>query len=724
MSTESQLPRLASPSPRALSSGFTASFATACATAVLLLAACGQKSDPPPRSEGLVAPIHGAAPEGTDPPGGAPGAPPNADLVRSAVDGPDAQAAPRPSASEGSGRAEEAVAALLDATVGRVRARVPAVDAAATWRAAADRQDAPFARFLVRAQTRFGGTPILLREEAAPGLSEALLAALNDLEAHAVDPTPYDRDGVVTALGRAGDLVEVTAEQRLGPFQDEEGKALWQAALLTLDAAPRDQVFARLAGAGDEDDVRERLPLVEKWLVDAATADAARAKAWMAADVRALVAFARYAMDFRYLRSTNPYRKPDVFDERLDQVAGAILKHVEAARSDMGAALATLRPTHPLYDRVRAFLPKYRALAAAPDGERPKEFKTGRRLKKGKHGPEAAALRERLRAEGYDPGPPSDRFDEALTAAVIEFQETHGVAPLGEVGPQTTKVLNVTMERRLKQLTVSLQRWRENPIGHATGRHVRINLPEYELQLWEDDRIVERHKVIVGSGAVVTDLTKKTIGYLNRTRTLDSALYQIILNPYWRVPKRIAVQEIGPEAESDPKYLESHGFRLTSGPGGEPLYVQSPGPKNPLGRVKFLFENDFALYLHDTDKRWLFKETQRDFSHGCVRVHEPLDLAFTIASKVNAMTRDEFDRLLRMGTEYGIDLKEKLPIYLDYNTVSVDDEGRLLLLPDVYGFDRGAIRGRLPVNQFRSMKPAELARAQERVDEKKKAKKD
>jgi len=354
---------------------------------------------------------------------------------------------------------------------------------------------------------------------------------------------------------------------------------------------------------------------------------------------------------------------------------------------------------------------------AQPEALKPKPFHAKRRIEKGIIGPDVAALRERLRAEGFDPGPPGDRYDKPLKAAIIAFQEVRGLAPVGDVGPQSRAVLNVTMERRLAQLGLSLQRWRESELGHLpTGRFVRINIPEFELQLWEDGQLVQRHKVIVGNGSLHTDLLEGTIGYLNRTRLLKSAIYKLIVNPYWRVPRRIAVHEIGPEAESDPNYMREKGFKLVD-TGGEPMYVQAPGPKNPLGRVKFLFENDYLLYLHDTDNKWLFRETQRDFSHGCIRVDQPLELAFALVSRANGTTREQFEKLLRTDRETGVDLTSPIPIYIDYNTASVDEKGRLRLLPDVYKFDRDALRGTLPVVDRRPMRKSELERAKKKLRE-------
>lgn len=607
------------------------------------------------------------------------------------------------------------LAARLLATVAQVRTVAPEVDRAVAWDRAAT-AEADYVLFLRRAQVRFGTLPVLL-EGGRPGeAATALLAAIQDLDSHALDAAPYDLPRVQAALERLAPLALATEEQRRGPFTDDAGHALWEAALLALGGADPAAVAARAAAVDDRKAALERLPLVRRWLIDAATAEGAWQEAQASADVLLVRTFVRYAMDFRYLRRTDPYRAPDVLADRLSEVETEVLDHLAAARDDMPGMLAALRPTNPIYDQARAFLPELRALVAAPEALRPPQFHAKRWIRKGIIGPDVAQLRERLRAEGFEPGPPGDRYDAPLQAAIIAFQEVRGLAPVGEVGPQSRTVLNVTMEHRLRQLELSLQRWRENAVGHATGRFVRINIPEFELQLWQDGKIVRRHKVIVGNGALHTDLLTGTIGYLNRTHLLQSALYKIVLNPFWRVPRRIAVHEIGPEAESDPEYMKEKGFKLVS-TGGEPMYVQAPGPKNPLGQVKFLFQNDHLLYLHDTDNKWLFRETQRDFSHGCIRVDQPLDLAYALA-EATGTPRAQVEGLLRTGRELGVDLRPAIPIYIDYNTAGVDESGRLLLLPDVYLFDRDALKGDLPVNDRRPMKPSELERAKQKLRDK------
>jgi murein L,D-transpeptidase YcbB/YkuD len=301
------------------------------------------------------------------------------------------------------------------------------------------------------------------------------------------------------------------------------------------------------------------------------------------------------------------------------------------------------------------------------------------------------SLERTARPEPSEPPPPDDpeqHFDEALEAAVKAFQRAHGLEPDGQVGGQTLAALRVTVGERIDQLLVNLERWRWLP-ADLGARHVRVNLPAFTLEAVEAGQPVLRMRVIIGMEDWQTPVLSDRVEYL-------------VLNPTWHVPRRIAAEEVLPKLQEDPGAAAKLGVKVRRGDTGEPVdpgsvdwsgdgagyrFHQDPGPSNPLGPVKFVFPNRFAIYLHGTPNPKPFALAQRALSHGCVRVEEPLALAAFFLAGQEGGDEGALAQAIGRGKERRVALAEPVPVHLFYWTAYVDAEGRLHFAPDLYRRD-------------------------------------
>lgn len=352
-------------------------------------------------------------------------------------------------------------------------------------------------------------------------------------------------------------------------------------------------------------------------------------------------------------------------------------------------ALQRLAPTHEGYRRLRDALARERAYAKS--GAWP-VLPRGPALKRGDSSAAVALLRERLHAEGDLEKKDGDRFDDELHEAVRRFQWRHGLEQSGVVDAETFAELNVTAEARVNQIKLNLERWRWLP-QHLGRRRVEVNIAAYELRVIDDDEVALRMRVVVGKAYRRTPVFSDTIRY-------------IVLNPNWHVPKSIAVEELIPRIQKDSTYLERFGMRLlTAGPNAEdvdPRTVdwkeitaenfpyrlrQEPGRLNALGRMKFMFPNQYDVYLHDTPSRHLFDEAQRDFSHGCIRLEMPMQLAVYLMKK-SKWNQESIEQALDEGTERSIYLPRPMLVHLLYFTAWADEDGTIQFRQDINGVDQ------------------------------------
>jgi murein L,D-transpeptidase YcbB/YkuD len=391
--------------------------------------------------------------------------------------------------------------------------------------------------------------------------------------------------------------------------------------------------------------------------------------------------------------------------ERAD--AAALQDRLVVARGEAAAMGRTLQgwlPPWPQYAALVAAHRRYRALAAAEVAAADGPLPAARDLPQpGARHATVAALRRRLAREGFHPPLPApddsgaapepdadadlglDVYDGPLREAVGHFQYTHALEATGSLDRATLAAIAVPLERRARTIAVALGRLRDSA-ARGQRTFLRVNVPQYVAELWVDDRLVKTLRVIVGDDGLVTDPVRRRTGHLNRTPLLASAIDRVVLNPVWRVPARIRDAELLPLSRRDPELWERDGYLLR----GDSV-VQLPGPRNALGRVKFLFENDADVYLHDTPAKHLFRRPRRAFSHGCVRLQHPLPLARWLLDREDHPRRGEWDALLAAGREVELTLTRPLPIVIEYVSVAVDGEGRTHFFPDVYGLDAAAL---------------------------------
>ena len=378
--------------------------------------------------------------------------------------------------------------------------------------------------------------------------------------------------------------------------------------------------------------------------------------------------------------------------------------------------LVTLPPQHPGYARLREVLARYRDLAA--HGGWPL-VAAGPKLQPGDHDERVPALRARLRVTGeLVPKPPNEgkrrgaparsqkapdggesdkeMFDATVAQAVRRFQRRHGLSPDGVVGDGTVAALNVSAEDRVQQIAVNMDRWRALP-ADLGRRHIDVNVPNFSLEAVENEQPVIRMKVVVG----------KMMERRN-TPTFSADMTYLVLNPYWFVPKSIAEEELFPLSRKDPQYLAKHNFTVRRVPVADKratdpnaldgalapaktyqyLLRQKPGPTNSLGQLKFMLPNAHGVYLHDTPAKELFHKTVRTFSHGCIRIEKPVDLAEYVLHGSSEWTRDAILSAIERQKQQTIWLPEPIPVYIQYWTAWVDQEGTVQFRNDIYGYDQ------------------------------------
>jgi L,D-transpeptidase YcbB len=222
---------------------------------------------------------------------------------------------------------------------------------------------------------------------------------------------------------------------------------------------------------------------------------------------------------------------------------------------------------------------------------------------------------------------------------------------------------------------VNMERSRWVPMNYSgTNNYLLVNIPEYKLHVMENNKQAWECNVVVGKDE-------------NKTVIFKGTLDHIVFSPHWNVPESIVKDEILPEMEKDPDYLEKQDLEINGERNGLPVIRQKPGEENSLGLVKFMFPNTYNIYLHDTPAKALFDRNDRAFSHGCVRVSEPVKLAAYLLRDQSEWTDQRIDEAMHSGEEKYVNLKTKMPVYITYFTSWVDPQGRLNFRKDIYDND-------------------------------------
>ena len=410
--------------------------------------------------------------------------------------------------------------------------------------------------------------------------------------------------------------------------------------------------------------------------------DAAQAPAL---DVRATAVFFRYflhltsgRLDPRALQSlwTLKPEKPDLVAALVDAVTHDNLPEV----------MDRLQPPHAEYRELQKALIRYRAIAAK--GGWP-ALPSTLRLKPGDHSTVMPALRKRLALEGdldaQLEGNTATTYDDHVVQAVKRFEERHRLKPDGIIDTEALRAMNTPVEQRIRTIELNLERWRWLP-DRLPSRYLVVNVPDFRLEIVENEQAVFGMRVVVGAPD-------------NKTPIFADEMTHVIFSPYWNVPPNIAREETIPRAVIDPGFLVRNNMEVVS-PSGQVVDAhavdwsnpaglrirQRPGSGNALGGVKFMFPNNFDVYLHDTNANALFDRMERGLSHGCVRVEEPERLAQYVLRDQPEWNTESIRAAMASGREQHVKLKSPLPVYILYKTAWVHDGG-VRFLKDIYGYD-------------------------------------
>lgn len=308
-------------------------------------------------------------------------------------------------------------------------------------------------------------------------------------------------------------------------------------------------------------------------------------------------------------------------------------------------------------------------------------------------------IRKRLAEEKYLIGElDSDVYDEHLESAVALYRELHQLSPKKSIDSTLIRNMAVPPEARLESIDKTLQRYRESPLGEL-DYYVFVNVPDFFAELWRNGRRLHRFRVVVGNNTMkkdpitnkpMRDPVTKEIIFPNRTPLISAKLNEIIYNPYWNVPARIRMEELEPKLLENPNYYAENFFEEVNVDDPRLYYVRElPNPNNSLGKVKFMFPNDHDVYLHDTPAKSIFKNPTRAYSHGCVRVQDPLDLAQILLQEDGTWDEAAVRSVLTQEplTQTSFFLERPVDVVISYFDTRVDDTGIVAFLSDVYGYD-------------------------------------
>jgi murein L,D-transpeptidase YcbB/YkuD len=362
--------------------------------------------------------------------------------------------------------------------------------------------------------------------------------------------------------------------------------------------------------------------------------------------------------------------------------------------SDVDGALSEAEPQTPQYTAIRTALAHYVSLLPQ-DHTEPVPAVVGKSIEPGKPYPGSAQIAARLALFGdldETPGTLSTTdYDPQLVEAVKHFQHRHGIDEDAKLGKDTIAALNVPLGVRINQLTDTLERWRwlSDEFQNAT---LMVNLPEFTLRAYSGDDHHEDFSMRVVVGQSVKE---------HRTPVITDHMKYLVFRPYWNVPVSIMKAEIAPHMRANSNYLATHNFETVDSKGnpvsanadkvahGGVIVREKPGPKNSLGLVKFLFPNQFNVYLHSTPATELFNRTKRDFSHGCIRLQEPEKLAAWLLRDNNKWNDDSIHTAMESGPDNKtVLLSHPIPIVIFYATAYSAEDGDIHFFSDIYGYDK------------------------------------
>lgn len=412
-------------------------------------------------------------------------------------------------------------------------------------------------------------------------------------------------------------------------------------------------------------------------------------------DLRLSYAFMDFAQDLHAGRidpkTVDPLWVTEVTS--LDYVD--VLKNA-LADDQVAEALEKMAPPQAGYQQLKTALIEYRR--TVKDASWPK-VSTGDVIELGDTSPRVVALRKRLAASdelgdaSAADSANANVYDETLAEAVQQFQRKYGRAVDGLLGPGTVQALNVSPQQRVREIEINMERWRWLPAELGT-RHIIVNVPNFSLMAYADDEPSLGMNVIVGNE------------YNDRaTPIFTDTMQYLVFRPYWGIPHSITSEEILPKARKDPDYLAQKNYEIVSNYRADATVFptntenldkvaseeyrlrERPGPSNSLGLVKFLFPNQFAVYLHDTPADHLFEKDLRAFSHGCIRVEQPAELAQWVLNNNDDWDLAQVEEAMHGSDRQRVQLDSPIPVYILYWTAFISEDGELRFRPDLYSHD-------------------------------------
>jgi murein L,D-transpeptidase YcbB/YkuD len=358
------------------------------------------------------------------------------------------------------------------------------------------------------------------------------------------------------------------------------------------------------------------------------------------------------------------------------------------------ARLRNLRPDMPMYDTLLAILAKYRDIAAKGGWQ---AIPAGGKIEPGHRDSRVSAIRYRLFITGELSEPDSvhsNQYDAMLEKDIKAFQAAHALDADGIIGAGTFRELNVLVEARIGALRINLERLRW-VAGNLPDNYIIVNIAAFWLVMVIDKQVVFSTSVVVGKP-------------LNKTPIFRDKMRYIEFNPSWMQPTSIIKNETVPMLKKDSTYLTKNHLELLDLQGNPvdistldmrklsashfPYLVrQKPGPWNALGELKFMFPNKYDIYLHDTPSKSLFSRGSRAYSHGCIRVDKPVDLAVKLLAGTET-DRKKINEIISTHVTTRVNLPEPLDILLLYWTCGIDKNGKLFFVPDIYDRDQAVLR--------------------------------
>jgi murein L,D-transpeptidase YcbB/YkuD len=312
----------------------------------------------------------------------------------------------------------------------------------------------------------------------------------------------------------------------------------------------------------------------------------------------------------------------------------------------------TSEPVYRQYELLRTYLKKYRDLDST-DQWMPITI-TAKSVKLGDSSTTIVLVKKRLYKLGdYKGDTVTNVFTAELLSGVKQFQARHGLSVNGLVNKETINEMNTPLKSRIQQILVNMERSRWLPAS-MKGNYLGVNIPEFKLHVYNNDSLLWSCNVVVGKS-----VNQTTVFY----------------------------GEVKPGMRKNANYISKHNMQITGYVNGLPSVRQKPGPENSLGLVKFLFPNSYSIYLHDTPSKSLFGESSRAFSHGCIRVMEPVKLANFLLQQRKEWTPQKIDAAMHSGKEQYVTLDNKIPVFIAYLTAFVDRDGQINFRKDIYNLD-------------------------------------